>query len=100
MDGEEFGTLLTAIDAHLCTGRANHRACSASRYWQEHPVLTYCEIALLAGLIREPACLDEIARRLQRPQPAANDLIQAFIAVGLLEPDGQRYRASPAAALY
>jgi hypothetical protein len=100
MDRHEFGSLFSAIDAHLCTRRAETRCCAAQAYWHAHPVITRAEIALLAELTCTPATEQEIVDRMGVDVCTALKVIDAMVAIGVLEPHGSGFRASPAAAMY
>jgi hypothetical protein len=100
MDTPEFAPLFSAIDAHLCTERAEARCCAARAYWQQQPVVTREQITLLAGLTCTPASEQEIAERLGLDVCAARQVIDAMVAIGLLELLGGGFRSSPTAIMY
>lgn len=58
------------------------------------------EIGLFAHLAAGPATLDELAQRADIPARTARIAVDAMVALGLVERNGEQYRNTPAAAAF
>jgi predicted transcriptional regulator len=58
------------------------------------------EIQALAALVEGPLCAERLACGLGRELIATQEFLDALVAIGVLEREGEGYAATPAARMY
>lgn len=69
-------------------------------YWSGRAQITLAEINMLAMLEYGPLCIDEMASILGRNRDSTRELVEALVAIGVVDRESGGYSTSPAAHLY
>jgi hypothetical protein len=96
----EPDSLLSSIDTFLRSCRAGAGDGGSHEYWQEHPHISAAELEMVSRLGCGSLDVEDLAQMLQRDTACTQRLLDALVAIGVLERDGDRYAATPAARLY
>ncbi|MGI8825944.1 MAG: methyltransferase family protein [Chloroflexota bacterium] len=98
MNGNE---LFSEIDAflHECAGKSTS-ARQSFAFWTSRPYITRAEIDMLAMLAHGPLDALALARHMKCKIQGTQDLLDALVAVGILERHGKLYAATASTALY
>jgi len=69
-------------------------------FWRCRTSITSAEIDMLARLMTNPTCAETVAHQLGRDLATTQDFLDALIAVGVVERQGDRYHTTAAASQY
>lgn len=69
-------------------------------YWGSRTLLSAVELGLFTELAKTSLSLGEIRKRLDLHERSARDFLDALVALGMLERDGEQYSNTPATDLF
>jgi len=98
-------SLHSQIDMFLSEARQERMALDSClerglAFWRCRTSITSAEIDMLARLMTNPTCAETVAHQLGRDLATTQDFLDALIAVGVVERQGDRYHTTAAASQY
>jgi hypothetical protein len=92
--------MFSAIADFLQGQRVEATSRSARELWRDRPLISRAETDMLMALVERPLSVHALAGILGREDCGLQELLDAMVAIGVLESSGEEYCASQATVAY